>query len=680
MIRKLAGALALALFSFCSFSNVNAQNINNYEFWGKDNLNTWRDQYVQQYSGTINSFAYNNLGVCFRDDTNKVLAGPAEICSNIQTNMPNWDGHDLTQYNILRNDSYSNNGYSGSQGSVNLIDWSQWQGAVYGTDPGGCCSSISGSGAMIDNTTQTIMFSYGRDILSQTIAINQALKTAGVIVDGYNYGWTYRLIPKSSPTDAAHTDTLVFTVQVRDVSGALVDTYTYDRSAPVKLGQNDQWVTERGLEVFANPYTDPQSIALSIMGSDGGYWGGYYGPEVKDVSLNLIYRSNPCAIDPLFDASCPGYAEALAKQLYDQNCAANALYDSGCLGYTAAYEIQQCNINALYSPSCPGFQQAYYDQQCSFDALYDSGCTGYATAYFNQQCSLNSLYDAKCPDYATAYYNQQCTADALYDTGCTGYATAYFNQQCVLSALYDATCPGYQQAYATKMLLEQQQEETTAAATPAAESATSVYVDPVASLTTVSATGDSVVDSVLSAPVALAAVSSAPEVIAAPEIQEVTSDDTTEETVSDAGSTMDEPMEPARDTNDTEPGGDSGGDSTDEADGDAESGTSNDESTDKKESTRDKVKRAMTERAQNLATEMSEAATVEAQVAVQAAVLATMGYLPGFGTYGGTIAGGVYQDVATYAPTTVPESRQGLRNGLAQQLLWDKLVETQYDR
>jgi hypothetical protein len=657
MIRKLAGALALALFSFCSFSNVNAQNINNYEFWGMDNLNTWRDQYVQQYSGTINSFAYNNMGVCFRDDANKVLAGPVEICQGIQQSNP-WGDGDLTAYRLLRNDSYSNNGYSGSQGSVNLIDWSQWQGAVYGTDPNNCCSSISGSGAMIDNTSRTIMFSYGTDILSQTIAINQALKTAGVIVDGYNYGWTYRLIPKSSPTDAEHTDTLVFTVQVRDVSGALVDTYTYDRSAPVKLGQNDQWVTERGLEVFANPYTDPQSIALSIMGSDGGYWGGYYGPEVKDVSLNLIYRSNPCAIDPLFDASCPGYAEALAKQLYDQNCAANALYDSGCLGYTAAYEIQQCNINALYSPSCAGFQQAYYDQQCSFDALYDSGCTGYATAYFNQQCSLNSLYDAKCPDYATAYYNQQCTADALYDTGCTGY----------------------QQAYATKMLLEQQQEETTAAATPAAETATSVYVDPVASLTTVSATGDSIVDSVLAAPVALTAASSTLEVIAAPEIQEVASNDTTEETVSDAGSTMDESMESAGDTNDTEPGGDSGGDSTDETDGDAESGSSTDGSTDKKESTRDKVKRAMTERAQNLATEMAEAATVEAQVAVQAAVLATMGYLPGFGTYGGTIAGGVYQDVATYAPTTVPESRQGLRNGLAQQLLWDKLVETQYDR
>ena len=676
MIRKLAGALALALFFFCSLSKVQAQNINNYEFWGMDNLNTWRDQYVQQYSGTINSFAYNNSGVCFRDDANKILAGPVEICQGIQQSNP-WGDGDLTAYRLLRNDSYTNNGYSGSQGSVNLIDWSQWQGAVYGTDPNNCCSSISGSGAMIDNTTQTIMFSYGRDILSQTMAINQALAATGISVDGYNYGWTYRLIPKSSPTDAAHTDTLIFNVEVRDNSGAVVETYEYNRSGSVRVGQNDQWQTEKGLQVFSTPYTDPQSIALSIIGSDGGYWGGYYGPEVKDVSLNLIYRADPCGANPLFDASCSGYAEALAKQLYEQNCATSALYDSGCLGYTAAYETQQCSINALYSPSCSGFQQAYYDQQCSIDALYDSGCTGYATAYFNQQCSLNSLYDAKCPDYATAYYNQQCTADALYDTGCTGYTTAYFNQQCALNALYNTTCPGYQQAYATKMLLDQQQEETTAAATPAAETATSVYVDPVASLTTISATGDSIVDSILAAPVTIAI--SAPEVIAQSPMQEVTSNDTTEETVSDAGSAMDEPMESAGNTNSDEQGGDSNGNSTDEPNGDSESGTPTDESTDKKESTRDKVKRAMTERAQNLATEMSEAATVEAQVAVQAAVLATMGYLPGFGAYGGTIAGGAYQDVATYAPTTVPESRRGLRNGLAQQLLWDKMIEEQYN-
>ena len=75
---------------------------------------------------------------------------------------------------------------------------------------------------------------------------------------------------------------------------------------------------------------------------------------------------------------------------------------------------------------------------------------------------------------------------------------------------------------------------------------------------------------------------------------------------------------------------------------------------------------------------MTEAATVEAQMAVQAAVVATMGYLPGFGTYGGTIAGGAYPDSDMYAPTTVPESRQGLRNGLAQQILHEKMVEEQY--
>jgi hypothetical protein len=691
--------------------------------------------------------------------------------------------------------------------SQNLIDPQAWSGATYGNDPGGCCASVSGSGPLYDNSTGVIMYSYGQYMLSQSIAINNALKLSGVEVNGYNYNWTYRLVPKSSPTDAAHTDTLIFYVEVVNSKGQLVEQYQYDRSAPVKVGQNDQWVTESGTETFNNPYVDPQSIIMRIIGKDGGFWGGYYGPEIKDIGLSLNYQANPCGSNPMFDPSCPGYADAYAQMMYDQNCAADPLYDSGCPGYASAYETQQCNANPLYSQSCPGYQQAYYDQQCSMNPLYDtgcpgyqqayydqqcaanplydsgcsgyakahhdqqcsanplyatdcpgyqqayysqqcksnplydtgcpgyapafysqqcsitalydtgcpgyaaayydqqcslnplydSGCTGYDTAYFNQQCSLNSLYDANCPDYATAYYNQQCTADPLYDSGCPGYSTAYFNQQCSLNPLYDATCPGYatayynqqctitalydtgcpgyQEAYATKMLLEQQQEETS---NPVVESETAsiVYVDPVASLTTVSTTGDSVVDSVLAAPVATVVSAPVQEVVV--QQVEVASNDTKDEepAVSDTSSDVDESVDTGGDGDDTGSEGesDSGGETS-------SSGDSKPKSSSKPKSTREKVKEAMSEKAQNLANEMSDAASLQAQQAVQSQLTAIMNYNPGFAAYGQFRIPGVdfYASEEIYVNAKVPESRSGLRNGLAQQILHTQMVDSQYE-
>jgi hypothetical protein len=62
-----------------------------------------------------------------------------------------------------------------------------------------------------------------------------------------------------------------------------------------------------------------------------------------------------------------------------------------------AYKDQQCSINPLYDTTCPGYAQAYFDNQCSLNPLYDQACPGYAQAYFNQQCGFNPLYNSACP-------------------------------------------------------------------------------------------------------------------------------------------------------------------------------------------------------------------------------------------------------------------------------------------
>jgi hypothetical protein len=195
----------------------------------------------------------------------------------------------------------------------NLINNNNWSGAVYGADPGGCCASISGSGALYDTTTDTIMFSYGTSTLTQTIGINQALGGTGIKVHGYNYGWDFRYMSNNGNNN----DTLSFNISLRDSSGTVVESQTlsWDNAMQMNIFNYDTWYTVSNSRTFNNPYLDPQSISLSMTGRDGGYWAGYYGPEVRNVSLSLNYSFDPCTADPLYSSSCPGYMDAFFAKI-----------------------------------------------------------------------------------------------------------------------------------------------------------------------------------------------------------------------------------------------------------------------------------------------------------------------------------------------------------------------------
>ena len=78
---------------------------------------------------------------------------------------------------------------------------------------------------------------------------------------------------------------------------------------------------------------------------------------------------------------------------------------------------------------------------------------------------------------------------------------------------------------------------------------------------------------------------------------------------------------------------------------------------------------------------MSEAATFEAQQAVQLQVLRMIGFNPDFSAYQNVQMNQVDFYADTQLPDAkIPNSKFGLRNGLAQQLLWDKMVEEQYNK
>ena len=194
----------------------------------------------------------------------------------------------------------------------NLINNGNWSGATYGVDPNDCCSSVSGSGALYDTNTNTIMFSYGLDTLMQTIGLQQALGGTGVQVHGYNYSFDYRLMPNSG----LHTDNLTASIWLTTSSGFNTEATHLFLSGQVASGVNDQWNSISGTRNFESPYTDPQSVTMRLEGRDGGFWAGYYGPEVKNISLSVNYAFDPCSSDPLYSSSCPGYLEAYMANLF----------------------------------------------------------------------------------------------------------------------------------------------------------------------------------------------------------------------------------------------------------------------------------------------------------------------------------------------------------------------------
>jgi uncharacterized membrane-anchored protein len=65
----------------------------------------------------------------------------------------------------------------------------------------------------------------------------------------------------------------------------------------------------------------------------------------------------------------------------------------------------------------------------------------------------------------------------------------------------------------------------------------------------------------------------------------------------------------------------------------------------------------------------------------QAQMLETLNLATNMNSYYATsIPGGVYKESVSLVDTKLPENRKGLRNGLAQQILHEKMVDMQYSK
>lgn len=398
------------------------------------------------------------------------------------------------------------------------------------------------------------IWSYGQNAISTTIAINNALQEQGIQVNGYQYKWRVKNANANVFTQQPGIDPFDITVEIYKADGSLYQTYNYD------YGHSHNWTNHEGTELFTDNFLPPSffgNIDITATGQDSGYWAGWYGPEfnVNQSEFNLIYSTNPCHNNPLYNPNCIGYAEAYAQQLYDQQCQASALYDTGCPGYTTANFTQQCTIDPLHDTNCPG--------------------------YADQILTLTQQEDHHHEEEWTAQSNIIEPEDAYMPT----------------------------------------------------------------------ITGDTTIDSILGD------LNELPITIVEVEVDEIQAEQITQEVESTEYPEIVETTDVSEENIVKNPF----------------------EKNKKKDKSKEKVKQLVTEKAMNLANTMSVAASLDQQKLVQAEILALMDFTPGFQNYGYTLAGGTIPDGQLYKPKSLPESRRGLRNGLAQQILHEKMVDMQWE-
>ena len=341
----------------------------------------------------------------------------------------------------------------------------------------------------------------------------------------------------------------------------------------------------------------------------------------------------------------------------------------GVVGDLSAGEYEQWFYNA---PNQNG--AIYWDSQQADPVEIASG---------ESVCSVIPDSHISClyypQEYADNVYNQQCSLDPLYDYGCTGWDDAYLDQQCGISALYDESCDGWDDAYYEEYV----EEDVPEVWEDDEESIESIFVleEPeVFQVIEIEALDDyTLIATTLEE--------------AIPEMEDLFEDISQEELIEEIEAELEEFLEPEVEE---EPLEEPIEEELDESEPEEETVQEEQREeepeqeeiveakveepklveTKKKASKKDKMLEIISNKLQNLATEMGEAASLEEQQKLQSLILALLNFNAGFNTYNTQllIDGVFYEDKGIYLDKDIPDNQRGLRNGLANEILHNKLM------
>ncbi len=375
-----------------------------------------------------------------------------------------------------------------------------WTGVSTGSLPPGAMPG--GPGALYDPSTNTIHFSYGQSIAAQTFAINQALQGTGIQLQGYNYSW--QINNNNYDNRQGNTDTLTASVITYNINGSVyrTDSWTYNTKF--------DWTTFSGTVNYANPAAASTfgNLRVEFSGVDSGFWGGYFGPQVRNVQLGLNYTVDQCSVDPQSSPSCPGfktyyqmwddgYAQVNLPfnfPFYGFNFATSYMFTNGVVGFLNPNNSFCCDgvdlhgqrfvqgspwnfaIYALNTDLDVGTNSTFYTQQTNngqglkytwdrvveigtnnentFSVeLRNNGYIGLNYSQINLSGWRNPLIGIAGDTYQTGY-SQYYYGSAQSMPNLVGSTITFTGTEttdiCASDPLSNPQCPGYAQAYFTQ--------------------------------------------------------------------------------------------------------------------------------------------------------------------------------------------------------------------------------------
>jgi hypothetical protein len=361
----------------------------------------------------------------------------------------------------------------------------------YGVTTGAVASDYMGgtSAPRYDPATNTIYFSYGSGSPGQTMMINQALAnaSAGVKINGYTYSYDVRNM--NGDDRQPGVDTFTVSQLLRGpANSVLLSSNQYHN---IKF----EWKTVTGSKTAITPYNiaDTTYMQFGVSGVDSGFWGGYFGPQIRNVNMKLNYTVDPCVTNPAYSPTCANYntvttsdnllSGTTGAQAYAINQAlalagANTTIHGFDYGYDYRAAGRSCAVWDIFGLCITGFNYSSAGVTTTLTNstgvvghtetnMHAGGNNGVSGAYSKSlrlgasvpmstlgtfsMTSTTSGNAAITNMYSRAVYTPDpCTSDPLSSTSCAGYAQAYQDQQCSMNPLYATVCAGYQAAYLTQ--------------------------------------------------------------------------------------------------------------------------------------------------------------------------------------------------------------------------------------
>ena len=170
-----------------------------------------------------------------------------------------------------------------------------WSGFIGTSSNGGGYSGGYAPG--YNSNTGTFMFGYNRGTIAYSTPVNYALSMAGtnIQVNGFKYSWEYF-------NQDSSRGTLSGNINLTNKNGQVVENYNYNMPQTT-----NGWTTMSGIENFNTQHAAStlDRLNVSFTGKDERWWAGYYGPQIRDIDVKLLYSVAPPPVPTDFSKWVP---------------------------------------------------------------------------------------------------------------------------------------------------------------------------------------------------------------------------------------------------------------------------------------------------------------------------------------------------------------------------------------